>query len=230
MTKANRKNVVKRVIKDTLLAKGSDGVCTAVVGIPSDSPALARYRSTVHARTAPGDLLVRLWWRDNVGKNHQTLAVMNKRAKLKFESLMMSYSRPAPEKVPMSPEPRTSVASTRPALTNKFSWSPWSGPGNVCVAINGYGKCVVRKDNVLVTISVDFRGNITHHDESASVESVWGYQTTKQVEAQLVNRGGVQCWEVTVSISWTDPVGTMTGTNKQVYTLCADGSGYYSSE
>ncbi len=230
VTKANRKKVVKRVIKNTLLAKGSNGVCTAVVGIPSASHATANYRSVVHAQTAPGNLLVRLLWRDpSTGKVHQTLAVMSKRAKLKFESLLDSYSRPAPAKVPMPPTARTSVASTRSVATHRFYWRPWVGVGYVCVALNGYGRCVVYKV-VSVDISVDSLGNITATGGGAGVETAFGYRATKQETTRLVNRGGVQCWEVTVSISWTDIIGTMTGTNKQVYTLCADGTHHYSSE
>ncbi len=231
VTKANRKKVVKRVIKNTLLAKGSNGVCTAVVGIPSDSPGLlALYRSGIHRSANARSRLIRLLWRDDTGKVHQTLAVMSKRGKLKFESLMDSYSRPAPAKIPLPPTARTLVASTRSVTTHVFDWNPWEGKGSVCVAINGYGKCVVHK-KVDLRISVDLSGKlITDQVESVGVESAWGYRTTKEVKTQLVDRGGVQCWEVTVSISWTDALGTMTGTNKQVYTLCADGTGHYSSE
>ncbi len=240
ITPSNRNKVVKRIIKHTLLAKGSPGACTGVLGIPSDTPASVRasYRSEVRSLATPGNLLIWLWWRDNTGKSHKTLAVVgkqaklksvvSKQAKLKFESLMASYTSPAPPGVPQLPTARTSASSTQlwPTIRD-FSWTPWRA-GSSCIAIDGMGRCTARKWVTLRVTSTDSK-YITHSGADVTVKHSPLLNVMKHVGERIfvLDRVGVECIETTVTVSFSSMFLTWAGTDVQVYTLCADGRIYY---
>lgn len=62
----------------------------------------------------------------------------------------------------------------------------------------------------------------------SAVEGAWGYKATTPAQrdtTRIVNRGGMQCLELTVDISWHTMLREWSG--KQVYTLCPDGTSYY---
>ncbi len=227
VTKTNRSKVVKAMIKDALLAKGFNGSCKAVGGIPSgaSAKAKARYRSTVRNQVTVGKLLVRLSWRDDAGKKHQTLAVVSKHAKLTFESLMASYARPAPAQVPMPPEARTSARSQPSAPVLSQSWAPW-GQGTRCVIRNGMGWCSVSK-SVTLKIDLDESGKIISFRAPVSVTARMFFDAGYVATKKIFFNGRCECLKVTVNTRLANIFDEWVASNGQAYTLCADGTTEY---
>lgn len=230
VTRANAAKTARRVVRNTWVPTGSNGECAAVVPKPRDPAAVARHRSAVRAMIAAGDTLVRIRWRNLANrKGFTTLGVTRPRGNLRFEPVMGLYARPVPASTPEPPvTARSAVGKRIPAAQVVVGWQPWRAKGSVCLAKNGYGKCVVRKKVTLrITVS---EGLITDAYDSINVEAAWGHRVEHQVTKRFVDRDGQHCWEVTVDPSWNDILGKITGTNQQIYTLCAEGTGNYESK
>lgn len=237
VTKRSRSKDARRIVAHTLLTTGAGDACTGVTGLRGQ-PLPAAYRSGVKRATAVGDVVVRFRWIDAAGKNRQTLGVVTKgrNSKIQFEPVMWSYAPPSPAGVPgptgRSAAPVHTTAPTQTArigpIVSTVSWKPWGGDWAI-VAVNGYGKTVVRKE-IFMRIHADAAGNIAVEDAYSMVENAWGYKVVPGAygprdKSRIVDRGGMYCLELTVDISYETPLRGWHG--KQVYTLCPDGTSEY---
>lgn len=228
VTKRNRARVVRHLVRNTWFVVRVGSACTGMSGLRGRRPPTA-YLVGVNRETAVGDFVVRFRWVDAAGRSRRTLGLVRggRAPRTKFEPVMSTYSRRAPLQVP-GPTELTTSATAEPMngpVVSKVSWKPWGSHGN-SIAVNGFGRTVVLK-NVYMGIYVDVSGHIAVDHAFANIESAWGFRVTSTYSSRIVGRDGMQCVELTVQTSWTTVVGPGSGSNKQVYTLCSDGSSSY---
>ena len=249
--RANRTRSTTRIVNASILPTVSKrGKCTGVRSISRarragqiKPSALRSYAKQIRARLKNGTRLYRVSWRTTGGRFFSTVAAVAPNGTLRFDPLISTFLKPAPESKSPTPATPSQGTTTRQApgpATTRITWNPWGGTGR-CIAVDLLGFCRVRKF-VSMLIFVNVYGQIVSEAESASVSATLA-NAQRRVKAEIINDG--KCKKFTVETYWTSPIGSITvggaaggfdvsltisgigssGVDSEVYVLCGDGSG-----